>query len=84
MEIKTEMLLRQADHLLEQLETEAPEIKKSIDSLRARVAALVHICQQGQEQIARFGLSMLSPEIDELIMCTNLRDTLPPDTERNA
>lgn len=81
MEITTKNLIEQTIHLLDQVDTNTPEVAATVTNIRTRLEALLHLCNVGHSQTARFGLSMLSPEIDQIILEAGIRDTVPPDTD---
>lgn len=76
MEISTEQLIFQVEHLVDCLESNNPEIQLKINNIRDRVKALVHLCEVGHDQAARFGLHMLGPEIDAVVLNMGEEETV--------
>lgn len=64
-----------AEHLLGRLETSDNKIKVRISTLQRGVRALIHMHSVGHIQAAEFGLHLISPGIDEVILA--IKDSTP-------
>lgn len=74
--METREQLKQIDHLLAGLETEDFDFIKEIWELRREVHDFLELCLIGQTVIARAGIEMIAPKIDDLVSRLG-RDTLP-------